>query len=805
MKSSQTIKSLFFILICFFSGLKEISAQALFLDGANIFIAPGPSATFFVDGSILNNAGGTVDNSGIINLTGDFENNGGNTFFVNSSVGTTLFSGGNQQIRGNSVTRFYHLSLLGSGIKSLAVNAEVEGILSLDSLEFATNAFTLQVSNTSAAAITYTTGFVSSAVGGKLARNTSSISSYIFPVGSSSGTRRFRPIEITPSLPMPNNFAVRMANVNATTEGYDRNLHDLNICQVNARYYHQIERLSGGNPADLRFFFDDSLDGDFTRVSHWQNLPRWEDLGVVTLVNNPSPVFSTITKSGWSNFSPTPFGLVLTDLAPPGPASNSPVNAGSTIFLTANSSPDVSYSWTGPNSFSSSLQNPSIPNATQLEAGTYYVTVSLGGCASVIDSVVVVVNGGSLMIDGTCQTYIGGLIRTVTLLQSGSGADTVLSALNGTYAFTGNLVPGGNYTMTPSKKNDSIRINGVTSLDVALIKRHVLAISTFNSPYKILAADVNSSNGVTALDAVLTQRFVLGIDSMFTGARLWKFVPHNYVFVDTTNPWLPSPPPVIRNYVNLTQSQTAQNFIGMKLGDVNNTWNPSVAKTEKTGVVYIGPDDVKKAAPGEEISVPVRVKKFNSIIGYQFTVTWDAKNLEFLAVENSALAGMFGEHSVEQGMLTVSWVDENGGMQSLDDNTSIFNLKFKVKRRAENESTIQINSDFTPAEAYSSELNILEIQPWNGSVSSGGNLESFIEVFPNPSPGKFTLRIHDSQPERFSVQIKNIQGITVRELNGNAFTGGNENEFDLSELSNGLYFLHAIKDAEQFVLKIIKQ
>jgi len=42
----------------------------------------------------------------------------------------------------------------------------------------------------------------------------------------------------------------------------------------------------------------------------------------------------------------------------------------------------VTYSWTGPNSFSSSDPNPTIPNATATNAGTYTVTVtSLYGCA----------------------------------------------------------------------------------------------------------------------------------------------------------------------------------------------------------------------------------------------------------------------------------------------------------------------------------------------------------------------------------------------------------------------------------------
>ena len=42
--------------------------------------------------------------------------------------------------------------------------------------------------------------------------------------------------------------------------------------------------------------------------------------------------------------------------------------------------PAPSFSWTGPNGFSSNLQNPTIPNSTPSNSGIYYVTISIPGC-----------------------------------------------------------------------------------------------------------------------------------------------------------------------------------------------------------------------------------------------------------------------------------------------------------------------------------------------------------------------------------------------------------------------------------------
>lgn len=75
--------------------------------------------------------------------------------------------------------------------------------------------------------------------------------------------------------------------------------------------------------------------------------------------------------------------------------------AGDTLFLTANDG--VSFSWTGPQNFTSAAQSPFIPNASPANSGKYYVKVtSAKGCAS-IDSTIAnitaapVVNAGNDM------------------------------------------------------------------------------------------------------------------------------------------------------------------------------------------------------------------------------------------------------------------------------------------------------------------------------------------------------------------------------------------------------------------------
>jgi hypothetical protein len=68
--------------------------------------------------------------------------------------------------------------------------------------------------------------------------------------------------------------------------------------------------------------------------------------------------------------------------AAPAPSSNTPVCAGQTLQLNAPTVAGATYSWTGPNGFTSGVQNPSIPGATAAATGVYSVSVTVNGCPS---------------------------------------------------------------------------------------------------------------------------------------------------------------------------------------------------------------------------------------------------------------------------------------------------------------------------------------------------------------------------------------------------------------------------------------
>lgn len=100
--------------------------------------------------------------------------------------------------------------------------------------------------------------------------------------------------------------------------------------------------------------------------------------------------------------------LVLNILSPiPALATaSSPVCLGDDIYLSA--SAGDSYSWTGPNNFTSNLQNPVISNAAAAMAGQYHVTVSKNGCTADAPAVTVSINAPVAANAGTSRTICKG-------------------------------------------------------------------------------------------------------------------------------------------------------------------------------------------------------------------------------------------------------------------------------------------------------------------------------------------------------------------------------------------------------------
>ena len=109
---------------------------------------------------------------------------------------------------------------------------------------------------------------------------------------------------------------------------------------------------------------------------------------------------------------------IVTDIGNTGPYC-----VGETIQLTINSVLGATYQWTGPNNFTSNQQNPTIPNCTMANAGTYICTVTVGSSMPQGDSTQVVVypdpTANFTFVDNICAGSSASFTSTSTTNPSG--------------------------------------------------------------------------------------------------------------------------------------------------------------------------------------------------------------------------------------------------------------------------------------------------------------------------------------------------------------------------------------------------
>ncbi|MFT4982591.1 MAG: hypothetical protein ACI9UR_002466 [Bacteroidia bacterium] len=325
-KKKRNLTSALSFLGCTALMLGSLTLQAQFVvfnNGADVTVSQGCIVS--ISTGDLNNDDGTMDNlgritvdgdltnsdlltggggaTGTFNVTGDWENNA--VFIADQSI--VNLTGANQLVTGTFLSGFYNLNLLGSGVKTLDIDASVLGILQLNDREFATENNTLQVLNTSSTAVTEVGGFVSSTGNGRMSWAMNSTDTYVYPLGSSVGTTRIRPVAITPVSASPNTFAARLANNSATVDGFSLTDIAPELCTANDLFYNQIDHLSGTDAADVTQYFVVADDGDWGLGAHWQGLPQWEDMTAETA--GVIGGYNTITNAGWTNFSEPAFTL----------------------------------------------------------------------------------------------------------------------------------------------------------------------------------------------------------------------------------------------------------------------------------------------------------------------------------------------------------------------------------------------------------------------------------------------------------------------------------------------------------------
>ena len=356
----------------------------------------------------------------------------------------------------------------------------------------------------------------------------------------------------------------------------------------------------------------------------------------------------------------------------------------------------------------------------------------------------------------------------------------------GEYAFESNT-HGMDYAVSAS--HDVDYRNGVSTLDLVLIQRHILGIAQLNSPYKVIAADANNDSKVSVSDLSQLRKLILGLyeNDNLPDNESWRFV-DSQESLDLANPF-PFTEVIYLN--NLSQDEMANNFVAVKIGDVNGSVdmpnaraNGSEVRSSRT-VNFNSTDRAVKA--GETVLMSVTSNDFADVYGYQFTM--QLNGLNYTGIQSGALnINESNVGALSNGVLTMSWNSDKS--VSIEGETELFVMSFIATRDGQLSEMMSMSSSVTPAEVYVGEnLSVGKVELNLSGVSIEGGAYSLNQNEPNPFLGSTTISYSLPVASEVTMSIMDVTGRVVYENTVTGERGMNTMTIDEKSLNGaGLYY-----------------
>jgi len=317
----------------------------------------------------------------------------------------------------------------------------------------------------------------------------------------------------------------------------------------------------------------------------------------------------------------------------------------------------------------------------------------------------------------------------------GDGQSMVSTGTDGMYAFA-DMPDGGDYDIDPFKDTDAM--NGVSTLDLVLIQKHIIQLESLNSPYKMIAADVNHDESISAIDLIELRKLILGITLDFQNNESWRFVDRDYQFV---NPASPLDELFPENYAITNLNSDMQiDFVAVKVGDVN-----------------------------------------NSVIANANDSSSENRSDKSLSTQNIA-----------QGQLTTSW--DKSSAQEIEKDEELFTLNFIATANGSLNGIISSNSEITKAEAYNASNEVMDLKMQVRTATDGYVL---YQNTPNPFRSETNISFEIPSTQNIKINIFDVTGKVINTIE-REFSKGYNTVTISKEVLNTAGVLYYSLEAGQF-------
>ncbi|MFT4533889.1 MAG: hypothetical protein ACJA1A_000067 [Saprospiraceae bacterium] len=411
---------------------------------------------------------------------------------------------------------------------------------------------------------------------------------------------------------------------------------------------------------------------------------------------------------------------------------------------------------------------------------------------TIVDNQELCIGGGS-RVAGNVSTEVGTPVSNVEATISAAIAEYPKSEMTDDFGMYGFTVPNSNNYMVNAIK-DVDYLNGVSTLDLVKIQRHILGLENLDSPYKLIAADINADNKIKASDLSQLRKLILGVITDLPTNDSWRFVNASQnleMDLDLADV----------NYEielnNVSVDMMDNDMVGVKIGDVTNNAVANLldqtieVRSNNTLEFVINSQEV---TAGETVDVSFTSADFADVYGYQFTM--ELNGLEFANVQNGAVVMTDANVGVlANNLVTVSY--NSGVAKSAGSAEAVFTATFVATKDGNIGNMIDVTSKVTGAEAYvGTSLEVRDVTiSTRGDVSTVAATELF-QNEPNPFKGQTVVSFNLAEAAQATLTVFDVTGKVVTNQNIAGVRGYNSVTLNANQLGTSGVLYYTLESGE---------
>lgn len=354
---------------------------------------------------------------------------------------------------------------------------------------------------------------------------------------------------------------------------------------------------------------------------------------------------------------------------------------------------------------------------------------------------------------GVAVTNVG-----VSLIKETSLFGSFTTSTDGSFHFP--VVPAGYMYTLEADRNDNPR-NGVSTLDLVRLQRHILGAEPLTTPYQLIAADANNSGNISAIDLIEIRKLILGLYTSFPNNRSWRFIPTSYTFQDPYDPF-----PFDEEITFMVDSTGAiEDFVGVKIGDLNHSvvanlhmilprsdWSANLNATDR------------HVKAGEEFEVTLDLSDFNAyVVGGQWQINVNNANItEIIPVADGLTSDMI---VTADDYIRCSWTTD-GPVEA----SQIMTIRLVAERSGYISDMLEMDDSFLASEIYDDSEQVYNLE-LNWKDASTDILSEAVQLHQNrpnpwdeetvipfelPEAGEVTLSITNAIGEEVTTNVRHF-------------------------------------------------